>query len=502
MTDDKKTKDMLDRFDSRFREIALREGEASFSMYRGLEHEDLNKIEAELSAIWSEPETLAIADAQSSDPALARPLELVGLGVLRNKVEGRQEIFTAKNECNQMIVDFKPEVDGQQISRSDLNELMRWEKDAGKRKRAAAAFVPLEETLHDKVLSLIETRNAAARELGFRSYPHLAFHLNELDLDEVRRQLESLMKKGADGFRATLDEYRDRPEMTSAGLLSSDLAFMHDNYLPNLPRERFQSDKLIDALKTAYRRVGIDLDSLPIETVIQDIPAGGFCFTMDPGRDVRILANPRDGQTWYQVLFHEYGHAVQGSMSRGDGHYLVALGDPGFFWEGIAVLFEKIALRKSFLGDYAEDAKEIDDFMVGVRERLAYRVRRLALSALFEYSLYLDPAPYGKLRSRLGDMLREHIFVEPAVDPPTFTHDIFHITHPCYIQNYVLAEMLASQALDASDSATDDPWTPAFAGRVVDEMLVPGAMVTWREKIEKFTGKPLGSDALVAHLYP
>jgi oligoendopeptidase F len=55
-------------------------------------------------------------------------------------------------------------------------------------------------------------------------------------------------------------------------------------------------------------------------------------------------------------------------------------------------------------------------------------------------------------------MTREYLLVEPAYDPPTFTHDIFHITHPCYIQNYVLAEMLTNQLLEASGSKSDDPW--------------------------------------------
>ncbi len=494
--------EMYDSFDSRLREIAIREGEASFAMYRGLEHEDLNKIESEMAALWKEPDTEAIAGSDSADPALQRPLFLVRQGVLRNKVEGREEIFTAKNECNQMIVDFKPEVDGEPISRSDLGELMRWDNDASKRKRAASAYVVLEENLHDKVLDLIKMRNSAATELGFESFPHMAFQLNELDLDEVRGQLTSLLEQGAAGFRETVDRHRTMPEMTPDSMLSSDLPFLHDNYLPNLPKDRFPSDKLLDALKVAYRSVGIDLDALPIETVIQDIPAGGFCFTMDPGKDVRILANPRDGQMWYQILFHEFGHALQGSVTKGDGHYLVAFGDPGFFWEGIAVLFEKLSLRKKFLEDYAGDEAEIDNFMEGVRNRLAYRIRRLAIAALFEYSLYLDPAPYDELRSRLAGMLRGHLFVEPAIDPPTFTHDIFHITHPCYIQNYVLAEMVAAQLLEASDSGTDDPWTPAFAGRVIDDLLVPGGMMTWREKIEKFTGMPLSPDALLRHVYP
>jgi len=501
MTENPTVKSRLDEFDSKVRELAIRENEAAFAMYRGLEHEDLNKIEAESAALWREDGTVELGEAAPPSPEFERPLFIIQNGILRNKVEGIEEIFTAKNECNKIVVEFKPELDGEEISRSDLGELMRWDPDAAKRQRAAAVYRPLEEKLHEKVLNLINLRNTAAKDLGFPSFAHLAFQLNELDLGEVTSQLESFLEKGADGFKATLDKYKDRDEVTPGGLLSSDLSFLHDNFLPNIPTEKFPKDKMLEVLTGEYGSVGINLDELPIKTVIQDIPAGGFCFSFDPGKDVRILANPRDGQMWYQVLFHEFGHAVQGSFAKGDGHYLVALSDPGFFWESIAVLFEKLALRKRFLKNYADDA-QIENFMEGALGRLSHRIRGLAAGSLFEYSLYLEPAPYEELCQRRADMFRRHLFVEPAVEPPTFTHDIFHITHPCYLQNYVLAELVAAQLLEASDSSNGDPWTEKFTKRVVDDLLVPGGMVSWREKIEKFTGKPLSPDALLRELYP
>jgi len=487
----------FDSFDSKFRSLSIRENEASFSMYRGLEHEDLNKIESEISELWKSPETGELAKIRDVPRELARPLELLRNGILRNSVEGREEIFKAKNECNQMLVEFKLKLDGVEISRSDHGELMRWEKDYQKRRRAAGVFVELEKDLHPKVLDLIEKRNRFAKELGFESFPHMMFRIDEANFEDVRTQLTSLLEKSAESYRAILKQFSDRPEMTPGGLVSSDLAYLFENYLPNLPNEKFPKDTLIDALKNGYRSIGVELDKLPIQTVIQDIPAGGFCFTFDPGKDIRILANPRDGWMWYQILFHEFGHAVQGSFAKGDGHYLVALSDPGFFWEGIAVTFEKLALRESFIEKFVPDLSLINEFTDGVNKRILYRVRRLAADALFEYSVYLEPASYEELVERKADMVRKYFLVEPALEKPTWTHDIFHITHPIYIQNYVLAEMMARHILDSSDTLGEDPWSDKFARRIIDELLVPGGMVRWDEKIRNFTGKPLSADALV-----
>ena len=110
-------------------------------------------------------------------PIWCDPLELLRLGVLRDKVEGIEEIYKAKHAANQVLVDFQPEIDGTPISRTDLNELMKWEPDAVRRRKAAAAFVGLEKDLHKKVLDLINKRNKAAKSLGFQELPASGFRI-------------------------------------------------------------------------------------------------------------------------------------------------------------------------------------------------------------------------------------------------------------------------------------------------------------------------------------
>ena len=61
--------------------------------------------------------------------------------------------------------------------------------------------------------------------------------------------------------------------------------------------------------------------------------------------------------------------------------------------------------------------------------------------------------------------------------------------------------MIAAQLLESSATKNGDAWEGGFAQRVINELLVPGAMKTWREKIEDFTGKPLSPDALVNGLF-
>ena len=161
------------------------------------------------------------------------------------------------------------------------------------------------------------------------------------------------------------------------------------------------------------------------------------------------------------------------------------------FWEGIAVLFEKASLREEFLKNYVEpDA--IAKFDDGVKKRLAYRIRRLSYEALFEYSIYLEPGTYEELTKRRADWFRKYFFVEPAIDPPTWTHDIFHITHPCYIQNYVLAEIMAFHLLKGSTG-----WSVDFSAKIIDKLLVPGGIKMWKDKIVDFSGSPITPDALM-----
>ena len=64
MTETTSTKRTLDEFDSRLRLISIREGNASFDMYRGLEHEDLNKIEAVIEDELNKVKTAGITEQE------------------------------------------------------------------------------------------------------------------------------------------------------------------------------------------------------------------------------------------------------------------------------------------------------------------------------------------------------------------------------------------------------------------------------------------------------
>jgi len=82
-----------------------------------------------------------------------------------------------------------------------------------------------------------------------------------------------------------------------------------------LPDKAFPKEGIIPAVKDVFGGTGFDIDALGIDVKYHDIPFGGLCFGILVPDDVRILANPLDGHSYYLTLFHEFGHALHGLLS-------------------------------------------------------------------------------------------------------------------------------------------------------------------------------------------
>lgn len=230
---------------------------------------------------------------------------------------------------------------------------------------------------------------------------------------------------------------------------------------------------------------GMPLDGLPIKVVEQDIPFGGLTMVMELGIDVRILVNPSDGSNWYETMFHEFGHALHGSLLDSES-VIVAHGDPGFFWEGVACVMQEIWRRPSLIAKIAKvpmgDAEE--DLRLHRAKECLGMANRVA-GILFELSLY--ESTDGDLDERYSRFYRDIAGVE-APPAPVWAADTFNISHPVYLQNYMLSELMASQITASYVARTGSLEDPGFLPFVVETLIKPGGRIPWQEKLAAACG--------------
>jgi peptidyl-dipeptidase A len=340
----------------------------------------------------------------------------------------------------------------------------------------------------------MKLRRDLAREIGAENYPDLVFALQDNDLEDTKGLFDVLEQQTGIQFgnyllhlagESGIDEVRPW-----------DIGYLFDR--KRLPDGAFPKSGILPAVKDVFGGMGFDLDGLGIDVKFRDIPFGGLCFGIRIPEDVRILANPRNGHAYYITLFHEFGHAIYDKLVEQE-HFALKRDSSSCFTEGIAVLMSRFAEDREFLLDRKGlGNKKVDDYL----NRRAYsrmlRIRRLMAGALLEYHIYEDP---DQDIEALSAQLTYKFLLLKSEPSELWAANPFNISHPVYLQNYVLAEMIAEQIYDY----LSHHYATLYGNRVVAKFMIKnffaqGGSVPWRDKIEFATDRQLGPEAFLASM--
>lgn len=488
---------LLDSIDSTLEELSARTSLAHFNRLTGESHEDLEALNNESSRIMLNPSyRLAIQEwlPRVTNERLKRRVWLFHRAFRAAQIENNAGLFALANGIEEKIIQFQPELDGQKLSRSDLGKVMETEPDRARRERAYRANKALGNLIETDVLELFAYRNKLARELGSNDYVDLGFEQVDLIETELVALFEQVRELTQPAWEQILADISGKLHVDS--LAPWDFNYYIHSILPSPPIERFPKSGIIPTFKRWLARCGGDLSALPIQVIEQDIPYGGLCVPIRLGKDIRILTNPRDGLSWYNILFHEFGHGIHASLIDTSSH-VVAGGDPSFLWEGIAGMYQWITDTPEFLHDeFGLTHEEIAQVTLQSRIRNILGYRNIAVACRLEWAIYRgEPNP----REHLRDLIRHYIGIEPPPNP-SWAGDTLYTTHPLYHQNYLLMDLLATQTISAMKQQLGHYPAPCMFDFISRHYIVQGGWTPWREKIIAATGAPLTASALGDYL--
>jgi len=490
-------KAFMDEVEDRMEKIEIEYNETLWKKYLREPCGDLNEIEKRRSEILLNDQYFNIVKTwkpKARDPLLRKRLRSAERIFLKERVEALNDIFQLRNRINEQHIGFKPVVLGKVMDRTDVYEILRKDPDSKRRKTAWESFSELARKIEREVTELLDKRNMHAQELGYKTFVDYSLSLDLINKNELLRMYKELEELTTKSLRSVLDEIKQKLGIDQ--LEPWDLSYAINQFVKP-PDQHFPKDKIIPKVKDLVRSFGIVPEKLPILIKLADIPFGGLCFAIKIPTDIRIVSNPRDGHRFYDVLFHEYGHALHDSSIQ-QKHYVLK-NEIGCFNEGMATILERFATNPDWLKENTElSNEEISRFVRAEKAARLLRLRSLVALSTFEFRAFenLDQ----DLNGLWSKTQAKYLFVSENPTPQWAAQSIY-TTHPVYYQNYVLAEMIAAQTIaylqQKHGRLLNNPQVSKF---LIENYYGPGASVDWPEKIEHATGQKLSAKALANEL--
>jgi oligoendopeptidase F len=228
-----------------------------------------------------------------------------------------------------------------------------------------------------------------AASLGYANYRGLYEGLRRVDYDSVAREAEAMLSRTESAYFARLADALKR----DLGIRVEDAERPDAMYFLHLTAydDRFPADKLLDVYGDTMEGLGISARAQK-NILIDSEPrphksSRAFCIAVSVPEDVRLVIRPVGGQSDYQALLHEGGHAQHYGWAS-------ALLRPEFKYTGDYALTETYAFLFNHL---VSDAAWLDqllsfrdsaNFINSVMLARLVVIRRYAAKLIYELKLH------------------------------------------------------------------------------------------------------------------
>jgi hypothetical protein len=428
--------------------------------WRQAHHEDVevavNAVDAALGAAYSRLARQAGDLSAATLASAERRLRVHLLGALRAAVEQDAEVSALRNRLDSRrayLAVVGPRPDG---ILSDPDPQRRaayidW------RTRLGAQMKP-------DLLRLMRRRQERARDLGYADYPSLMLTVQETPPE----LLTSLFAELADALGpANPSPAGPTDADTEASATDGDAGGPAGGAVLTVP----EAAAVVAEVRCGFAALGRPLPEAQVEVLIgrQEL-AVGCTLAVAPSRAAKVVLTPLPRAEFASLAWHEFGHAA---------HYLCLPADPTFglidagFDETVATYFEGMAGNP----DAASRAAELAE------------TRRLLASHWFELAAYADlDADLDQVHARIETGIRGL----PTPANAFWAADSFRSTDPMYIQNYLVARLVAA-ALRACAWQNGRGDSDEAVSAAIWQQCTVGMAVPWLERLTALCGERISA---------
>ncbi|MCX7895772.1 MAG: M2 family metallopeptidase [Thermoanaerobaculum sp.] len=485
------------------------------------------ELQTQLETIYTDPQAFSYLKELRTrgvvkDRQLRRQLDILYLKYLGRQLDPAllKQIIAQATAAEQKFATFRGQVNGQEVTDNQIEEVLRTSLQREERKAYWLASKQVGAALAEDVVALVKLRNQAARQLGFRDFFALQLALNEQEegwlfrlfdqLDQLTRQPFAQLKERIDAFQG------QKLGVNPAELMPWDYTDRFFQEAPNLsPLDLdtpLKDRDLVALVANFFHGIGLDPQPILARSDLFERPGKNphaFSTDIDRQGDVRILANIKPNQYWFDTMLHELGHGVYSYYLDRSLPYFLRAEAHIFATEGVAMLFGRLAQNAHFYAALGLiDRERLGDFAPVMEEKLRAQAlifsRWCQVMLRFEKGLYENPEQdldtlWWSLVERYQGLKR------PAEAPKgTWASKIHIVSAPVYYHNYCLGDLYASQlhaALVAQLYPGQDPRQVVYVNNpkvgefFKKRVFAPGASLPWPEFVRHSTGTELSPRA-------
>ncbi|PNR97010.1 peptidase M3A and M3B thimet/oligopeptidase F [Petrotoga sp. 9PWA.NaAc.5.4] len=401
------------------------------------------------------------------------------------------KIHKKTTELSKILNTFRFKYNGKEITSVEIDQILNNEENRNIRRKVYFIRNQINLALIENgFIELIDLRKELAKVDGSKDFIDYMLKREELNPNifdnwkgELRDHIQSLNNKRI--------EYAQK-YLKSEKLEPWDESYVKTKISPSL-RTKVDMSEYYITLRNFFSKFGFNLDNF---NIVYDIfprkskSEWGYNFTIEKGKDSRILANVKNQYNEYRTLLHESGHAVH-SFLQDPNETILNFGISGIITEGIANLFggfiyDKLFYENFFENNVEEEFKNIEEY-----EKLNYI--RFVGNIFFDHELYRNNIKslediytlYFKVHSELfGDT--------PTVEEPPFGYRIHYTTHPIYMHNYfmgdVTAEMLKKVFCQKQSIKSVSEKPKEFGEFLINEVIKPSGLYKYEDLFKRISG--------------
>lgn len=463
----------LDKKEKQFEQISYELGDAYWNFYSG-------EAKADLKTPKDEFYNLLINDtlnnyikewypkrAEIQDTILKRRIELWHRVLLSAKVEYDAEIMQLRNELEEAL----------QVSDKKTKEPYDFETN---------------------MLKLIQLRNKKAVELGFDNYVHLTFEVNGLGYEWFKNFVIQMDSLSINAYKSLVEKTKEKRNLKKFDQRNAYRLYVQFNR--NTESRNVKEEEMIPLVKESLANIGINYSELPAKLAEKELPpgVGGQGLMINIPNDFRaVMTLGMEISTW----MHEMGHGLHGLFNSIDetileGYEWIPGNANTTFAEGMAETSAWITRNPEWQKKYTKLTKEeIAEKRALVHESVPAYIRFSLYNFMLETELYLNPEKsYEEIQTYLA---KKYLLIETEEIRTRGLNNIIYVSYPLYLQNYLIADMIASQVHTALKEKFGENYvfSKEVGPYLIKNFYSKGEYYNWNERMIQGTGKPLDIEA-------